>query len=107
MSPQYPKPQPIPCPRCHKPFVPIPIPELKRLSSFCDTCSARNLLDSLDLPTPPALLDSFSKHPTLSKAEYFRQIKRRDLPPLSKAGRAALNRAAKLSPPNPKRRKKS
>lgn len=40
----------------------------------CKTCQTRNLLDGLDLPTPPELLDKHSKHPTLSDRQFQNEI---------------------------------
>lgn len=72
-----------PCLRCGKPFDPEAVKrELKGFGRgpgfeprFCVTCMVRNMTDALDLPTPPRLLDKFSKHPTLSDREFDRKIK--------------------------------
>jgi len=44
------------------------------MSTCCDSCSFKNLIDALDLPTPPNLLDPHSKNPTLSAEEFHRQL---------------------------------
>jgi hypothetical protein len=40
----------------------------------CVVCQARNLFDGLDLPTPPELLDKYTKHPTLSQRQYQEEL---------------------------------
>ncbi len=64
------------CLRCGKPFIPKPT-KLKtiKLTRHCETCQCRNLFDALDMPTPPELLDKYTKHPTLTEKEYYRKLK--------------------------------
>lgn len=62
------------CKRCGKLFVPT-LRFGKRLSTCCDNCSFRNLMDGLGMPTPPELLDKHTKVPTLSDEEYRRKLK--------------------------------
>ena len=66
---------PIPCPRCGKPFNPRPT-ELKviGLTRFCEECMCRNLMDGLGLPTPPEMLDKYSKYPTLTRREFNKKL---------------------------------
>lgn len=63
------------CRRCGEPFTPEPT-GLKNmpLTRCCDPCKLRNLHDGLDLPTPPDLLDKHTKHPTLTKEEFYRRL---------------------------------
>lgn len=52
------------CKRCDKPFDPLWMDgQTPRLC--CGACAFRNMLDGLGLPTPPALIDKFTKHPLL------------------------------------------
>lgn len=60
------------CKRCGKPFKPELF--LGKPQTCCYPCMFRNLSDGLDMPTPPALLDKFTKHPTLSDAEYQKKL---------------------------------
>lgn len=64
----------ITCPRCGNPFEPIKLKALGKMSRFCDTCGLRNIIDGLDMPTPPELLDSHSKIPTLTEEEFQRKL---------------------------------
>lgn len=54
------------CLRCGKPFIPKRT-GLKTLpiSRCCPICQVRNLLDALDVMTPPWLLDHQTKNPQL------------------------------------------
>ncbi len=63
------------CLRCGNPFTPEPT-RLKTIpmTRHCQRCHTRNVLDGLGLPTPPELLDRFSRNPALSKAEYYRKL---------------------------------
>lgn len=63
------------CKRCGHLFTPRRT-SLKTLkwTRCCDVCGVRNLHDALDLPTPPELLDVHTKHPTLSKEEYAKEL---------------------------------
>ena len=65
--------QPI-CKRCQKPFEPRWLKELRKQSECCIDCSYRNLMDGLDLPTPPEYLDRHTKHPTLTQEEYKKEV---------------------------------
>lgn len=63
------------CKRCGKLFT----PERTRLRKMpftrcCDTCKVRNLTDGLGLPTPPELLDRYTRVPTLTEEEYRRKL---------------------------------
>lgn len=63
------------CPRCGKPFEPsakAAFPE----SPCCPICQVRNIYDSLDLPTPPHLLDQHTRLPTLTDEEYRKQLEK-------------------------------
>ncbi|MEM4408618.1 MAG: hypothetical protein QXI19_07735 [Candidatus Caldarchaeum sp.] len=40
----------------------------------CPVCRARNLLDGLELPTPPFLCDPHTKHPCLTDKEFLEKI---------------------------------
>lgn len=60
------------CKRCGGTF--IPEAQRKRPQLFCWPCMFRNLTDGLDLPMPPEMLDRYTKHPTLTAAEYQRAI---------------------------------
>jgi hypothetical protein len=51
------------CPRCGKPFKPEKIDF--SWTRCCQTCRVRNFLDALELETPPALLDKYTKVPQL------------------------------------------
>lgn len=62
------------CRRCSKEFIPAWLDALGRPSRFCGTCMLRNLYDGMNLPTPPDLLDRFTTRPTLSEAEYRREL---------------------------------
>ena len=64
----------INCKRCGATFEPEFIKSLKKFHSFCPTCRTRNLFDGLGLPTPPILLDRHTKRPTLTKAEFSKEI---------------------------------
>lgn len=61
------------CKRCGKVFIPRPLPTLAALASCCGGCQLRNLLDGLGLPTPPAMLDRWTKRPCLTEEEYLRK----------------------------------
>ncbi len=63
------------CPRCGNAFIAVWLKSLKKWSNFCGACSCRNLYDALKAPTPPELLDSKTKVPTLTQEEYRRKIK--------------------------------
>lgn len=65
------------CPRCHRDFVPHPAAEYKGDTKFCDACRYRNLMDGLGLPTPPAMVDPYTRRPTLTQAEYLRLMAKR------------------------------
>lgn len=67
------------CRRCGQPFTPKPT-KLKTIpmTRCCETCACRNLLDGLDLPTPPSLLDRQTKHPTFTDAEWLRKSESQD-----------------------------
>ena len=63
------------CRRCGRSFTPKPTGLQKQpMSRMCDTCKVRNLLDLLDLPTPPELLDPHSKNPTLTEDEFCKEL---------------------------------
>jgi hypothetical protein len=64
------------CLRCHDLFIPkeITIGELKIEAKFCEDCQYRNVIDALDLPTPPEMLDQFTIKPCLSKWEYEKRM---------------------------------
>lgn len=62
------------CARCQKPFIPEWCDAPAMWGRCCETCTARNLFDGLDLPTPPELLDRFTILPTLTRDEYRRLI---------------------------------
>lgn len=64
------------CKRCGELFKPTPILNGRLMSQHCEVCKARNLVDALGLPTPPELLDAKSKQPTLTPAEYSREVDR-------------------------------
>ncbi len=40
----------------------------------CAMCQLRNLYDGLEFPTPPALLDYWTKNPCLTDAEYKEKV---------------------------------
>lgn len=63
------------CKRCGKLFEPKPT-KLKSipLTTCCGNCAVRNLFDALDLPTPPELLDKYTKIPTLTEGEFYRRL---------------------------------
>lgn len=44
------------------------------LTKCCENCLFKNLLDALNMPTPPDLLDRYTKHPTLTEAEWRRKL---------------------------------
>lgn len=59
------------CKRCNVEFTPRPTRlKFRPMTDHCNTCMARNILDGLDLPTPPELLDRFTKHPALTNKEF-------------------------------------
>lgn len=65
------------CKRCGDPFDPEkgiagPNPLIK--PRHCSLCQTRNLIDGLDLPTPPILLDKHSRHPTLTERHFKRAL---------------------------------
>lgn len=65
------------CKRCGALFDPKkgiagPNPLIK--PRHCTTCQTRNLIDGLDMPTPPALLDKFTRHPTLTERQFQKAI---------------------------------
>jgi hypothetical protein len=63
------------CPRCGNQFTPQPTGiKLMPMTRHCDDCRFRNLLDGLDLPTPPEYLDHHTKHPTLSEWEFREKL---------------------------------
>ncbi len=64
------------CKRCGKPFVPKPT-RIKTvpMTRHCEHCFARNLIDGMDLPTPPDLLDRYTKNPALTEAEFKAKLK--------------------------------
>lgn len=62
------------CIRCGATYRPMWLVELKQWNRCCATCSVRNLMDALGLPTPPNLLDAHTKKPTLTQDEYYRAI---------------------------------
>lgn len=62
------------CNRCGKEFPPKFCAPLKRFYNHCDQCRLRNLFDCLDLPTPPEMLDKFSRNPTLSERQYHKSL---------------------------------
>lgn len=67
------------CKRCGKPFTPRRTPlKTRRWTQCCDVCGVRNLHDALGLPTPPELLDAYTKHPTLTKREYAEKLSKYD-----------------------------
>lgn len=67
------------CKRCGKPFTPEPS-RLKAMgmTRCCKQCQFRNLMDGLDIPTPPAMLDRHTKVPTLTDREYRKAMKELD-----------------------------
>lgn len=67
------------CKRCGKPYSPRWLAGLQKFSACCESCGVRNLFDALDLPTPPVMLDKFTKHPTLTEAEYHKEIDKPDI----------------------------
>src|ERR1035437_2530437 len=63
------------CKRCGKPFEPKPIRlKTKTMTECCETCQCRNFFDGLDMPTPPALLDRYTKLPTLTDKEWHKKL---------------------------------
>jgi hypothetical protein len=62
------------CLRCGKPFYPRWLDGLNKWNSCCRQCGMRNLLDGLDMPTPPIMLDAKTKHPTLTDAEFDQKL---------------------------------
>lgn len=64
------------CPRCGKPFVPERT-KLKTLpwTRHCKVCRVRNMFDGMDLPTPPDLLDEYTKNPTLTGEEWRTKLR--------------------------------
>lgn len=67
------------CARCNKPFVPKPtmaeaLREKFTEARVCEECLVRSWADCLDLPTPPDLLDRYTKHPTLTRREFQNEI---------------------------------
>jgi len=67
------------CIRCGKPFKPEPTGlQITKMSTCCDECKFRNLMDGLDLPTPPEMLDRHTKLPTLTDEEYRRKLNEPD-----------------------------
>lgn len=62
------------CKRCGQPFEPKKLFKSKLLQRMCDDCQYRNLMDNMDFPTPPEMLDPFTKIPTLTDDEYKRAI---------------------------------
>ncbi len=64
------------CRRCGKPFRPKPTNlKITKMTTHCINCQCRNLFDAFDLPTPPELLDKYTKHPTLTETEYRQKLK--------------------------------
>jgi hypothetical protein len=64
------------CKRCGKDFHPKPTRLLtKPMTECCETCQCRNLFDGLDMPTPPELLDRYTKLPALTDAEWRRKLR--------------------------------
>lgn len=71
------------CKRCQEKFDPSDVPVFKPGSkpTHCCSCQLRNLFDAFDMPTPPELLDQYTKHPALTTDEYNRmmaEMKERD-----------------------------
>jgi len=65
------------CKRCGKLFDPnkgITGPNPLIEPRHCSICQTRNLLDGLDMPTPPDLLDKHSRHPTLSERHFQKAL---------------------------------
>ncbi len=62
------------CKRCEKPFVPKWVVSLRMWATCCGDCMMRNFFDRCDLPTPPGLLDRFTKLPTLTDMEWREKI---------------------------------
>lgn len=64
------------CPRCGDLFLPQPT-GFKALpfSKFCEPCCTRNLFDAFELPTPPEMLDYFTKNPALTEREYQKKLR--------------------------------
>lgn len=63
------------CKRCGKSFIHQPEQLTTR---FCEMCECRNLMDGLGLPTPPSIVDPYSKHPTLSEREFQNELRKPD-----------------------------
>lgn len=63
------------CNRCNRLFEPEYNEKYQYYSRCCKNCGYRNLMDFLDIPTPPELLDKYTKIPCLSKEEYNRKMK--------------------------------
>lgn len=61
------------CRRCGREFEPARLMGRVK-ANCCEECLFRNLVDFLDLPTPPDLLDRFTAHPTLTEGEYRRRL---------------------------------
>lgn len=62
------------CARCGRPFNPMGTAFKGRKMRCCTNCQARNLFDALDMPTPPELLDPYTKNPTLTDREFRKKL---------------------------------
>ena len=59
------------CKRCGKIFQPKQTKlRTHKMTTCCEACEFRNILDGLDLPTPPSMVDRHTKNPTLTDAEW-------------------------------------
>lgn len=64
------------CKRCGDPFEPVLFDAINRMSTCCELCSFRNLTEACGLPTPPELLDPYSKVLTLTEWDYQKKLKK-------------------------------
>lgn len=63
------------CKRCGATFTPKPTGlAVTKMTTCCETCQCRNIFDGLGLPTPPEMLDPYTKIPTLTDAEYRKEL---------------------------------
>ncbi len=69
------------CKRCGKPGKFKSAVYKRRNSDFCEACQCRNLMDGLNLPTPPEMLDKYTRNFTLTQEEFqkkmFKRVKKR------------------------------
>lgn len=74
------------CKRCGEEFEKEPNPLDGKPYTCCVQCRFRNLMDGLGMPTPPEMLDPFTRIPTLTKSEYDRLVENMPEEGYEKAG---------------------